>query len=61
MRRIRAAGGWSEGCREGRWVQRVVAGSGRGEGRSREGDLRLAGKLMTRRGWLYTGWAALVS
>lgn len=42
-------------------MERVVAGSGRGEGRSREGDLRLAGKLMTRRGWLYTGWAALVS
>lgn len=32
-----------------------------GEGGSREGDLRLAGKLMTRRGWLHTGWATLVS
>lgn len=35
-----------------------MGGSGRekrkGEGGSREGDLRLAGKLMTRRGWLHT-------
>lgn len=54
MRRIRAAGGWSGGEREATW-EGVGERKERGEGGSREGDLRLAGKLMTRRGWLHTG------